>query len=130
MGACDLILMENPHFNNGQGLHIHIRTKIKRFWSYIESAVVQIGDDRLEVKSGVEDRKHWVNGKEQPWIRRSGQLKFKIGGFRGRFRVRNDHQVQYKLFLPDDQVVMIRSVKEMLRVEITKAKAKDGWGDH
>ena len=44
--------MDNPAFGNGLGLRVHIRTKIHTWWSYIESAVVMIGDGILEVKGG------------------------------------------------------------------------------
>jgi len=30
-GGCDMVLLQNPDFNNGQGLYIHIRTKIVRW---------------------------------------------------------------------------------------------------
>jgi hypothetical protein len=49
-GGCDLVLIQNPTFNNGQGLYIHIRTKIDRWWSYVESVVTQIGPDTLKSK--------------------------------------------------------------------------------
>jgi hypothetical protein len=117
-GECDLVLVDNPDFNNGQGLTIHIRTKIQRWWSYISSAVIQIGGDTLEVKSGIQDRQYWVNGVEGRYMILSGQLDSTIGGFSGRFRVKSDHVVQYKLFLPDDQTILIRSVKDMIRVEL------------
>lgn len=129
-GECDLVLLENPSFNNGQGLHIHIRTKIQRWWSYIESAAVRIGDDTFEAKSGtsLEERKYWVNGVEGHHFQTSRNLNFTVGGFGGRFRAKNDHVIQYKFYLPDDQVLMIRSVKDMLRVEVEEPLAKDFHG--
>ncbi|CAB9522562.1 expressed unknown protein [Seminavis robusta] len=48
-GGCDLLLLNNPDFNNGQGMHIYARTKIVRWWSYIDQVVVKIGDDVFEV---------------------------------------------------------------------------------
>jgi len=47
-GACDMVLVESPDFEDGLGLKIHIRTKIKSWFSYIESAAIQIGSDILE----------------------------------------------------------------------------------
>ena len=102
-----------------------LHLQIKRWWSYVESAVVQIGKDTLEVKSGIQNRHYWVNGVERHRFKVSRNLDFTIGGFGGRFRAKNDLVVQYKLFLPDNQVLMIRSVKEMLRVEILYPTAKD-----
>lgn len=43
--------MEAPHFAADMALRIHIRTKIRYVYSYISNAVLQIGDDVLEVAS-------------------------------------------------------------------------------
>lgn len=40
---------------------IHIRTKIVTWWSYIETAVVRIGNETIEVTGG-EEHKYFVNG--------------------------------------------------------------------
>lgn len=112
-------------FNNGQGLHIHIRTKIEHWWSYIESAVIKIGDDTLEVKGGVEDRRYWVNKKEGRRFRASRNLPFTIGGFNGRFRAINEILTQFKIYLPNEQNLVIKSAKNMLRVDLENCNADD-----
>ena len=64
-GVCDLVLLESPAYGNGLGLSIHIRTKAEAFWSYIESAVVRIGEQMIELKGGVEQNEgphYWING--------------------------------------------------------------------
>jgi len=49
---CDLVLLHNPGFYNELGLDIHVRTKIRHAYSYIESIAVQIGNNAtLEVTS-------------------------------------------------------------------------------
>eukprot|EP00797_Seminavis_robusta_P031262 Sro673_g185321.2 (413) ;mRNA; r:48182-49420 len=48
-GACDLVFLSNPSFAHGTGLDIHIRTKARYQYSFIESAAVRIGEDILEV---------------------------------------------------------------------------------
>ncbi|CAB9512707.1 Glycoside hydrolase Family 5 [Seminavis robusta] len=49
MGACDLVLLHAPNFkDNNTALDIHIRTKTRYDYSYIETAAVQIGEDILE----------------------------------------------------------------------------------
>lgn len=113
-----MVLLQNPDFNNGQGLTIHIRTKISTWWSYIERAVVKIGDDTLEVKSGLEDKQYWANGEAGDKVVDSGRLPFAIGGFPIRFRVRRKNEFQFKIFLNDNQSILIRSVKDFLRVEV------------
>jgi len=73
-GACDLVLVDHPSFDNGKGLRIHIRTTRRRYYSFIESSVLQIGDDILQY-SGQSD---WVlNGK-----RHEGKAKItRISGY-------------------------------------------------
>ena len=112
-------------FNNGQGLHIHIRTKIEHWWSFIESAVIKIGDDTLEVRGGAQERRYWVNGKEGHRFRASRNLPFTIGGFHGRFRAINKILTQYKIFLPNDQTITIKSTKDMLRVDLEDSNEDD-----
>ena len=95
------------------------------WWSYIETAAVMIGNDILEIKGGVDDRQYWVNGQLGHRFITSRNLFFTIGGFGGRFRAKNDHIIQYKIFLPNDQVLLIRSIKDMLRVELDNTNADD-----
>ena len=59
-------MVSNSGFCNGSGIDIHIRTKIVRFWSYIENVVIRIGNDILEVtgsSSENDDDKinYWIN---------------------------------------------------------------------
>jgi len=49
-GQCDLCLAKDQDFADGLGLNIQIRTKVVRFWSYIQSAAIRIGDDILEIQ--------------------------------------------------------------------------------
>jgi hypothetical protein len=57
-------LIENPRFNNGQGLRLHIRTTRVGYYSYIERVALQIGDDVLEFANDVE--KSLINGEKLP----------------------------------------------------------------
>ena len=53
-GQCDLVLAKDPEFADGLGLEIHIRTKLVRFWSYIKTVAIKIGNDILEVEGSVD----------------------------------------------------------------------------
>jgi len=61
-GECDLVLVDNPTFNNGQGLKLHIRTTSVKYFSYIERVALQIGDDVLEFDNDVDN--FLINGKK------------------------------------------------------------------
>merc|ERR1712194_132250 len=120
-GECDLVFLKNPDFDDGKGLRIHIRTKIVTWWSYVQSAVVQIGGDSLEV-AGVdhqaEDVKYWVNGVLGPQVIDSGVMPFTIGGHAVRFRVRSDKSYQFKIFLESEQNIVLRSINKIMRVDL------------
>jgi hypothetical protein len=51
MGECSLVFLRALDFAQGLGLEIHIRTKVRFDYSYIESAAIKIGNDVLEVLS-------------------------------------------------------------------------------
>jgi len=51
-----------PEFSNGLGLDVHIRTKIRTWWSFIDKAVLRIGKDTIQVQGGQNSATYWVNG--------------------------------------------------------------------
>jgi len=67
-GQCDLVLVKDPKFADGLGLDVQIRTKLVRFWSYIKSAAIRIGNDVFEVQGdadGTLDLHYWMNMESQ-----------------------------------------------------------------
>jgi len=64
-GQCDLVLAKDPEFADGLGLEIHIRTKLVRFWSYIKTVAIKIGNDILEVQGSADaddaEAHYWIN---------------------------------------------------------------------
>jgi len=77
-GQCDLVMLKDDKFADGLGIDVHIRTKLVRFWSYIKSVAIRIGNDILEIEGSgdIHDpRNHyWINFEYQADID-------KIGGF-------------------------------------------------
>ena len=49
-----MVLAKDPNFADGLGLDAQIRTKVVRYWSYIKSSAIRIGEDILEVEGGAE----------------------------------------------------------------------------
>jgi len=131
-GGCDLVLLDNPSYNNGQGMTIHIRTKIVHWWSFIESVVVKIGEDTLEVMGGAgwEERRYWVNGQagDAANVHHSGPMPFALGGHPVRFRIPAQEQWQMKIFLENEQMIVLKAMKEFVRIDLQKAK-KETFGD-
>jgi len=60
-GECDIVLFYSPSFGDGAGLHVHIRTTIRKYYSFIESAAFQIDDNVLEFHG---KEKLYMNGEE------------------------------------------------------------------
>jgi len=57
-GECDLVLVYNQHFSRGSGLRVHIRTKIRQSYSFVQGAAVQIGNEVFEITT----KKYFLNG--------------------------------------------------------------------
>mmetsp|Transcript_24192 Transcript_24192/g.59232 ORF Transcript_24192/g.59232 Transcript_24192/m.59232 type:complete len:292 (-) Transcript_24192:5179-6054(-) len=118
-GQCDLVMMSDPSFADDKGLEVHIRTELFRFWSYIKSVAIRIGNDILEVEGGSDDSmvntaRYWINYEYQ------GQLK-EIGGFpvssSSSSSVKREYEIDLGSKYPG-QVVLIEIFKEFVGVRV------------
>jgi hypothetical protein len=74
-----MVFTEASEFANGLGLNVHIRTKLVRYWSYIKSTAIRIGNDILEIE-GTTDASD--EGSEHYWINHEYDGKLDtLGGF-------------------------------------------------
>lgn len=111
-------------------MRIHIRTKQVRWWSFVESAVVQIGNETLEVRGGLSTSDYWINGVLQPKLIYSGVLPITIAGHHIRYRVLSDIKFQYKIFLNGQQgngaeAIVLRSVKDWMKIDLQNHSKKN-----
>eukprot|EP00980_Cylindrotheca_fusiformis_P027753 scaffold22558_cov116-Cylindrotheca_fusiformis.AAC.2 len=66
-GQCDMILVKDENFADGIGLEVQIRTKLVRFWSFIQNAAIRIGEDTLEMQGSPDlfvnkgNNHYWIN---------------------------------------------------------------------
>lgn len=111
MGECSLELASDPTFAGGKGLDVHIRTAIRRNWSYIKSAAIRIGNDILEVMGGADGNHYWFNKKHQ------GELST-IGGFLVSYKKANSKSRSYTIDLGGNKEnkIEIRTYKDFVRV--------------
>eukprot|EP00526_Cylindrotheca_closterium_P010692 CAMPEP_0113614142 /NCGR_PEP_ID=MMETSP0017_2-20120614/7008_1 /TAXON_ID=2856 /ORGANISM="Cylindrotheca closterium" /LENGTH=413 /DNA_ID=CAMNT_0000523289 /DNA_START=73 /DNA_END=1314 /DNA_ORIENTATION=+ /assembly_acc=CAM_ASM_000147 len=65
-GQCDLVMTKIKNFANqiGIDLEIHVRTSMVRYWSYVKTASIRIGNDVLEVEGSADkedgiDKRHY-----------------------------------------------------------------------
>jgi len=114
-GSCDLVLLDNPTFRNGLGMSIHIRTKIVTWWSFIETAVVRIGNQTLEV-SGGNQHKYYLNGVEGDSTNKN--LLFSELGFRVMVKQATGHQLKVRIDLFNADAIGLEVFKEFVRVNI------------
>jgi hypothetical protein len=62
-----MVLTKDATFANDLGLELQIRTELIRFWSYIRSAAIRIGDDILEIEGSADpvlteaNNHFWIN---------------------------------------------------------------------
>lgn len=116
-GQCDLVMMKDSQFAKELGLYIGIRTKIARFWSYIKTAAIRIGNDILEIEGWDDeddDEPHyWFNYKYQ------GELE-SSGGFPILQITPSALKRQYKIDLSPKypgQHIIIQLYKEFVRIK-------------
>lgn len=115
-GQCDMILVKDEKFADGLGLEVQIRTKLIRFWSYIKSAAIRIGDDILELEGSLQEdkeRNYWINLEYQ------GDLKT-LGGFPVTFHCRANFQCRYEVDLSSkypNQKIELAFFKEFIKVD-------------
>ncbi|CAB9497210.1 expressed unknown protein [Seminavis robusta] len=119
MGACDMHLIQAPHFAPGLPMTVDVRTKIcpRNFYSFIESAVVQIGDETLEVGSFGEYLLNGVEGADMP----ASIAGFEVNVFNPN---KNFHIVE--IYLGEgkkfgNEKIVLRAFKDMVTVRIEYA---------
>jgi hypothetical protein len=115
MGGCDLVLISNPGFGNGLGMDIHVRTKVRYSYSYIETAVLRIGNDLLEVDSFGTYKVNGVEGAELN--------KPQLVGFMEGFPIyhthgdRDERQHVFDVVLADGQNITLTTFKDFVSVK-------------
>jgi hypothetical protein len=115
-GKCDLELLSDSSFADGQGIDVHIRTEIVRKWSYIKVAAIRIGEDVLLVEGGdVKENRYWFNKVFH------GVLKT-IGGFPLSYNQDNAHQRSFFIDLGKGEEIRIKTYKEFVRVDFKNPK--------
>ncbi|KAL3935879.1 MAG: hypothetical protein SGBAC_008688 [Bacillariaceae sp.] len=125
-GQCDLVMMKDDEFADGLGLDIHIRTKVVRHWSYIQSIAIRIGNDVIEIEGSAdrEDQEahYWYNYEYQ------GEPEG-LGGFKLIFKKQVAYKRQYIVDLspkyPGKDIV-IQLFKEFIRVKFNGSEEAFG----
>ena len=111
-----MILVQNPGFHNQMGLDVHVRTKIRYGYSYIESAAIRFGEDIFEVSSFGEYSINGVDEAKTPFM------------LAGKFRLDHPDQVNekernFKIHLDNrsEEYVVVKTFKDMVNVKFWNA---------
>jgi hypothetical protein len=124
-GECDLVLIHSESFESGKGLDIHIRTKIRRDFSYISSAVLRIGEDILEVASkGV----YFLNGVASADLPSEFSGLSEFAGFAFSHTQPIEHQHVFDVHLFGQQHIILKTYKDFVAVTIEQGN-KERFGD-
>jgi len=114
-GLCDLVLLQNPDFEDKLGMDIHIRTKQTKQWSLISNAVLRIGEDTLEVKGSSkqeEGHQYWINGVL------GGSLKKGISGFSILHSKPSSTQEEFEIIIDHHSSIIMKTFKDFVRVDV------------
>jgi len=109
-------MLSSPEFFNGQGLDLHVRTKIKTWWSYIDTAVLRIGSDTFEVQGGLNTARYWVNGVEGE-LNESGYLGETISGLKIHYKDVSKKQKKFRIEVGQENIAM-ETFNDFVRVSV------------
>jgi len=135
-GECDLVLLENPYFNGGLGMDIHVRSKKMFQWSYISSAALRIGDDIFEVRGNKDDvngNSFWINGfasdsadiGEAAKQEKQLLLQHTLSGYPISYAWVTKKQREFTIDLHRSQKIIFKIWNKFVRVDLVGAKASD-----
>jgi hypothetical protein len=118
-GVCDLVMLSNPGFDNGLGMHIHIRNKRTRVWSYISTAAVSIGEDILQIMGGTDSNKYFLNGGEQDAdSNNSDGIIGNFAGYKLKYQRISDVSVEYEVVLTNGDSIVFKSWNGLVSVKV------------
>lgn len=111
-------MVDTPSFSDGLGLKVHIRTSLdpSHSWSYISSAVIQVGDNTIEVTGGDDTAPtYWINSQEAKDVQDGEEL---LGDFPILFKRIKDHQARVRLDIGNGNAIAIETYKRFVRVNL------------
>lgn len=112
MGACDLVLLDAPHFDEETSLFVAIRTTGRYEYSYVESAAVQIGLDLLEVGSfGT----YFLNGVEGTRLPKTMAGKYPVT-----HKQVNKKTHRFIIGLGANEEIVVETFKDLVSVNLNK----------
>ena len=128
-GGCDLVLLDNPEFHAGLGMLIHIRTKIETWWSYVESAVVRIGDETLEINGGGKGQWLYTNGVANEPLEDKKWHHTEFAGLTLRYKQTGPNSEAH-IYLGNGEKLLMKTYNDFVKVEIAAEGSEYYKGSH
>ena len=129
-GGCDLVLLDNPDFLDGVGMTVHIRTKIETWWSYVESAAIQIGSEVLEIGGGSKDEWFFLNGKANDALEEKEWHRTHFAGLVVRYKQNGPNREAHIYLEGRSQKIMIKTYHDFVKVELNADGSHHFAGSH
>jgi hypothetical protein len=125
-GECDLVLINSRGFASGAGLDIHIRTEIRKSFSFIKALSMRVGKDTLEMEGKVNFHINSVFW-EKPPTQFAGFDMVRIGNATW-CRDRCSKAQIYRIFFDVDEYVELANMRGFLHVEINGPNFNNSTG--
>lgn len=109
MGACDLTFVDAPKFAENMPMKINIRTKTRYDYSFIESAVLNIGEETFEVASWAQ---YFLNGVE------GALLPNTIAGFEIKHTKASEKVHEFEVLVGEDEKIVFKTFKDWVSVTL------------
>lgn len=118
--------MESKNFGGGLGIDVHIRTKIKDDWSYINSSAIKIGQDVFEIGAF---GKYYLNGVEHADLTGATLSGFPIVVVHGGVKELDGKKFEMKLYeylvdMGDKGKIFVKATGPYMAVMIHDAKGE------
>eukprot|EP00980_Cylindrotheca_fusiformis_P012986 scaffold3240_cov68-Cylindrotheca_fusiformis.AAC.6 len=136
-----MILVKDEDFADGLGLEVQIRTKLIKFWSFIQNTAIRIGEDTLEMQGSPDltvnkgNNHYWINSIYQGEVTTlagfpvkanyAGKHKNKrwfFSKYGGGNKISRSFEIDLSSKYPGQKIV-IGSYKEFVRIDFHNADA-------
>jgi len=118
-GECDIVLAQSKDFGNGLGFAVHVRTKARYEYSYIQSAAIKIGEDTLEVTAFGD---YLLGGVV------SADLPSQMADAYTVTRTTRNHEVTFDIEVSTDDHIYIKTYKDLVSVRFSGSEESE-FGD-
>jgi len=112
-GECDLKLLHAPSFDGFHDLDIHVRTTLRRDYSFISSAALRIGDDVFVLGSYGDHALNGVDG-----ALGTDAMIPKVGGYQIYHTPVNKKRHTYDIILSENENITLTTFKDWVSVKI------------